>query len=168
MDASRALRRLPSAIKRQVKLDVREEVAEPLAARVKAAPTGPYARVISAGVKTKADVVPRIAVGGKRKAVSGGARVVDLVYGDEFGGGKRETVVTRPARNAARTRTGKPSAKTRQAARSAGNTRYRRRTTMQFVPPHPFLFPTVRRERAAMLEGLGRIIDRVLDQDWRS
>lgn len=167
--ASRALRQLPAAIKRQLKVDVRQEVAEPLAGRIKAAPQGPYAAVISSTVKTKVDTVPRIAIGSARRAVSGGASVRELVYGTEFGGGKRITTVDRPARNAKGRNGRRASANTRRkVAAASGATRYRRKSTAQFATPHPFAFPTIRRERATMLEGFARIVDRVLDENWRS
>lgn len=140
--ASRALRRLPADVKKAVKADVRAKVADPLARSMAAAAAGPYAAALAAGVKTRADVTPKIVVGGARKVASGGASVRQLVYGVEFGGGRRTGTVRR------------------------GRTTYRRRTTMQFTRA-PFIYPTWDRDQDEVLAGYGEVLDTVL-QGWAS
>lgn len=116
-----AMRRLPSALRREIGAEVQSEVAEPVAAAMRAAAGGPHANVIRGAVKTRISADPRIVIGGARPRISGGAGPRDLIYGNEFGGGKRVTRV--PGR--------------------AGRSGYSRKSTNQFVPAHPFAFDTV-------------------------
>lgn len=142
-DASRALRRAPAAVKRDTRAAVRDRVAGPLADAIGRAATGPYARVLGPAVKVASDVRPRIRVKGKRKALSGGASVEQLVYGTEWGGGERVTGITRRKRN-------------------GGTVAYRRHTTRQFVPARPFIIPTIARERDTMLEAYAAVAEEAL------
>ena len=105
-EAARNLRRLPKELRRALSNEVRDQVAEPLAADIRAAWSGPYARALSAATKTRAAADPQIVVGGSRRVVSGGASARDLVFGAEFGGGRRVTVIpTRPGRRGHRRHT---------------------------------------------------------------
>jgi len=126
--AARQLRRLPAAVRKDLARDVQTEVAEPLAAAIRADWRGPHAAVLAAGTKTRVQVDPMVVVGGARKVLTGGASVRDVVYGNEFGGGKRSAWVNRP-KNEGRKRRGKVTAAER--ARATGKV-YRRRTTQQF------------------------------------
>jgi hypothetical protein len=67
---------------------VRPDITEPLAHDIASAAAGPHARVLSAGVKARTSATPDIVVGGTRPKLSGGAGPRDVVFGDEFGGGK--------------------------------------------------------------------------------
>lgn len=120
--AARGLRRLPSDLRRGIAGDVQEQVAAPLADRVGAAARGPWAAQLRAATKARKLADPTIVIGGSRKVVSGGANPRQLVYGTEFGGGKRRTAVpSRPGRRG-----------------------YTRVTTRQFANNHaPFVFRTV-------------------------
>lgn len=161
--ASRALRRAPNEVKKATKDRVRAEVAEPLARKIAGSATGPYARALSQAVKAPADLTPRIKVGGARKVVSGGASARQLAPGTEWGGGRKVANVNRSRTNGRRRR-GRVSAAERAAQAAAGRTIYKRRTTMQFVPARPFIFPTIRREQAAMLESYSEIVTDALQQ----
>jgi hypothetical protein len=92
-DAARDLRRLPAELRKRLGREVREDVADPLAQDIRAAFTGPYRAVLVSGVKTRIQGDPMVVVGGARRVLSGGASVRDVVFGDEFGGGERTSVV---------------------------------------------------------------------------
>lgn len=121
--ASRGLRKVPNDLRRELGQEVRTQVAEPLAARVRGAWSGPWARLLAGGTKVRTKADPTIVVGGARPRLSGGAGPRHIVYGVEFGSGKRLTAV--PARS--------------------GRRGYRRYSTNQFHGRQaPALFPTVR------------------------
>lgn len=138
--ASRQLRRLPKDLRRELGSAVKIEVAEPLADRIGAAWRGPHARALQVQTKARAAADPQVVVGGTRRVVSGGASARQLVYGNEFGGGKRVTAI--------------PS-----TARRRG---HRRRTTRQFARPHPAVFPTISRSGQWVLDQFAKIVDEVL------
>jgi len=139
--AARNMRRLPSDIRRELGQRSKGEVAAPLAQKVAAAARGPWGRVLSGAVKTRASADPVIVVGGARRVVSGGASPRQLVYGTEFGGGSRVKAI--PA-----------------TARRRG---HRRRTTRQFIGKHaPFVFPTIGDNAEWVLEKFADIVDDVL------
>jgi hypothetical protein len=78
--------------------------------------------VLAAGVKARAGADPTIVVGGLRPKLSGGAGPRQVIFGAEFGGGKRLSAV--PA--------------------GRGRRGYRRYTTAQFrAHQTPFVFPTI-------------------------
>lgn len=91
--AARSMRRLPADLRRALGNDVRDTVAEPLAADIRHAWTGPHARVLSAATKARVQTDPRIVIGGSRRVVSGGANPRQLVFGNEWGGSRRSAVV---------------------------------------------------------------------------
>lgn len=143
------MRRAPKAVRDQVKHDARDEIAEPLASRIRAAAgsVGPYSRVLSGGVKTRAGVEPVIVVGGKSPKLSGGAGPRDVVFGTEWGGGKRLSPVR---------------AYNRKGHRVRG---YRRYSTNQFRGrQRPFIFPTVGRNYPKIEDAYATIILRALDK----
>jgi hypothetical protein len=120
--ASRGLRQVPSDLRRELSTVTKDQVAVPLAGRIAKAATGPHAAILAAGTKARAGADPTIVVGGMRPKLSGGAGPRDVVFGDEFGGGKRLGAVPRGKRSRA----------------------HRRHTTNQFRgAAKPFVFPTI-------------------------
>jgi hypothetical protein len=89
-EAARSARRLPAELRRALSTRTRPEVTEPEGRRIAAAATGPHARILSAGVKPRTGASPQLVVGGASPRLSGGAGPRDVVYGDEFGPGKRK------------------------------------------------------------------------------
>ncbi len=115
-DTSRNLRRVPAELRKLLGREVRDTVAEPLASDIRAAFDGPYRRVLVGAVKTRVQGDPMIVVGGARRVLSGGASVRDVVFGDEFGGGSRVSVVPSTSKRRGHTRH-----TTRQFGRARGN-----------------------------------------------
>lgn len=104
--ASRQMRRLPAELRRALGNEVKTRVADPLAADIRGAWSGPYAAVLSAATKTRVGTDPQIIVGGSRRVVSGGASGRNLVFGAEWGGGRRVTAIpSKPGRRGHRRRT---------------------------------------------------------------
>jgi hypothetical protein len=100
------MRRLPAELRRALANEVRDQVAEPLAADIRGAWRGPYARALSGATKARVQTDPQVVVGGSRRVVSGGASARDLVYGTEWGGGRRvKAIPSRPGRRGHRRRT---------------------------------------------------------------
>lgn len=142
-DTARNLRRVPADLRRALSSEVKEEVAVPLARKISGAATGPWAPVLAAGTKARAGAEPTIVVGGTRPRLSGGAGPRLVVYGTEFGGGKRLTAVPRKG--------------SRQG--------YRRYSTNQFRRNRrPFVFPTIGRNLDWVLDSFADITLRVLDK----
>ncbi len=140
-NASRQMRRLPAETRRALANEVRDAVAEPLAADIRSAWTGPYARVLSAATKARVQTDPQVVVGGSRRVVSGGASARDLVYGEEWGGGRRVKVMA-----------GTP--------RRRG---HRRRTTRQFAGPGQHaVYGTIARTLDKSLERWADAVDRIV------
>lgn len=102
--AARDLRRVPAELRKRLGREVRDDVAEPLAAEIRAAFDGPYRGVLAGAVKARIQGDPMIVVGGARKVLSGGASVRDVVFGDEFGGGSRVGVVRSSSKRRGHTR----------------------------------------------------------------
>ena len=128
---AKSLRRVPAQLRRELSTAVKDEVATPLAARIASAATGPWAPILAAGTKARAGADPTIVVGGARPRVSGGAGPRALVFGVEFGGHTRVTVL--PPTN-----------------RRRG---HRRHTTRQFAGKRaPFVFPTIERSLPWVLD----------------
>lgn len=137
------LRRIPRELRKTLSSDVKEKVATPLAAKVGAAATGPWARVLSTGSKARAGADPKIIVGGLRPRLRNGAGPRQVVFGVEFGGGRRTTAI--PARN--------------------GHRGYHRKSTKQFVNnKRPFVYPTIARNIDWVLDTFADITIGVLSK----
>lgn len=139
---AKQLRRIPKDLRRALASEVKQEVAIPLAAKIAGASSGPYGPALSGQVKARASADPQIVIGGSRKIVSGGANARQLVYGTEFGGGRRRTAVPRTAKHKG----------------------YSRESTNQFVPAHPFVFPTIGKNGEWVLDQFSDIVLKVLDE----
>ncbi len=121
--AADAVRRLPRALHDALPRITEEEVAAPLAERVRSAGGNTYARRVSATATVQLTPHPTLVIGGARQILSGGATGSDIAPGTEFGGGQRVGTVS-----ASRARS------------------HRRRTTRQFVRQQsPFAVRTVER-----------------------
>lgn len=144
--AARQLRRVPGDLRRDLGRHVRDEVARPAAAAVNTAArsAGPYGRALATAARPRAGADPAVVVGGRRPLVSGGATGRDLVYGANFGGGKRTTVVHR-----------------------AGARPYRARTTMQFTRPRPWIYPALARSADDLFTAWAAALDPYL-QEWEN
>lgn len=141
------MRRLPAELRRALGNEVRDTVAEPLAADIRSAWTGPYGPALSAATKTRVGTDPQIIVGGSRRVVSGGASARDLVYGEEWGGGRRIKAI--------------PSTPRRRG--------HRRRTTRQFAGAGQHaVFGTVARTLDKSLERWADAVDRIVNQVMRN
>jgi len=144
------LRRAPKSVRDEVKRESRTRIAEPLAAKIKAAAgsTGPWSRVLVAGVKTRAGAEPTILVGGTRPKLSGGGGPRSVVFGTEWGGGKRFSRVL-----AYQTGRGRTSG-------------HRRASTAQFRShKHPFIFPTVGKHMDSIVEIYADIVVKALEKE---
>lgn len=139
---ARNLRRIPKDLRRAIASEIKPEVAVPLAAKIGAGLAGPWASVLAGQVKARASAEPVIVVGGARRLVSGGASGRQLVYGAQFGGGKRTTVVA-------------PTSRRRG---------YRLRSTRQFVRTvRPTIYPTIARNGEWVLSRFADVVGRVLE-----
>lgn len=136
--AGRGLRRVPTQVRRDLVDQVTPEIAQPLAADIAAAFRGPWAAQLATGTKARRLAEPTIVVGGARRVVSGGAGVRDLVFGAQFGGGKKITTVHRKTRH--------------------GSTKYKAHTTRQFSKPAPTIFPTIRERLPWVLDEFARLV----------
>jgi len=145
-DTSRALRRVPADLRRELSAEVASRVTEPLAARIASRWAGPYAAVLSAATRSRKGADPVIVVGGRRPVVRGGAAASQLVYGAEFGGGKRRTRTTRSTRNGGR------------------STTYDLRSTQQFARRSPAIIPTLRADAPAAIDAWAETVLDVLEQ----
>lgn len=142
--AAKALRRLPKDVRRALASEVKSDVAEPLSRKIAAAAVGPWNRVLRAGTKARSAADPQIVVGGMRPKLSGGGGPRSVVYGTEFGGGKRRTAV--------------PS--------KPGRRGYSRRSTAQFARHHqPFVFKTIGTNIGWVLDRYADIVDEVIDRE---
>lgn len=138
---SRNLRRVPAELRKRIGREVRDVVAEPLAADIRQSFDGPYRRVLVDAVKTRVQGDPMIVVGGSRRVLSGGASVRDVVFGDEFGGGSRVSVV--------------PS-----TGRRRGHTRH---TTRQFGRPRGHVLGTIRSTADLTFARWTEVISKIID-----
>lgn len=138
---ARNLRRIPKDLRRAIASEVKPQVAVPLAGKIGADLAGPWARVLAGQVKARASAEPVVVIGGARKLVSGGASGRDLVFGSQFGGGKRVTAVA-------------PSPRRRG---------YKLKSTQQFVRnAHPTVYPTIDRNGDWVLSRFADIVGDVL------
>lgn len=143
-EASRGMRRLPKELRRTLANRVRDEVAEPLAADIRAAWSGGYAPKLATATKARVQADPQIIVGGSRKVFSGGASVRDVVFGAEWGGGKRVAVI--PRRDGRR-----------------GHTR---RSTRQFAATGQHaVYGTIGRTLEQTFDRWASVVDDVIDQE---
>lgn len=140
--AARDLRRLPADLRRALAQESKAKVATPLAAKVASAATGPWSRVLAGGVKARATADPKIVIGGQSPKLSGGGGPRSVVFGNEFGGGKR----------------------VRSLARTSRRRGHRRATTNQFRHPHPFVFRTINANMDWVLDQFADITMTVLDK----
>ena len=143
--AAKGLRKVQPALRTTLRSRMREEVAEPLAGKIRTASRrSPWGKVLAPGTKTLSGVAPKIKVGGNTPRLSGGGGPRSVVFGAEFGGGKRLTAVPRSARHRG----------------------YRRYSTNQFKAHHtPFVFNTVNANMDAALDGVATIVLDVLDKE---
>lgn len=134
---------MPDDLKRAMVDHVTAEVAEPLAADVRASAYGPYGPRVT--VRVAKGVEPALRAGGARKAFSGGASGAQVFYGNEFGGGRSRTwYVT--------------------SSRTGHRYSVHRATTRQFRrPPRPFVLSTFAAERDDITERWGQVLDPFLD-----
>lgn len=145
-DAAKAVRRLPRDLRRAFAQRTRDEVAEPLAARMRASGGGVYGRRVSATAKARSQADPTIVVGGARRVASGGASARDLLWGNEFGGGKKVRALVGNARRRG----------------------HRRRTTQQFVRNQsPFLYNTLSRSWDWALDKWATIADETINEGMK-
>lgn len=141
---ARNLRRVPRDLRRELSSQVKEKVAAPLASKVGGAATGPWARVLQAGTKARAGAEPTIVVGGQSPKLRNGAGPRQVVFGTEFGGGKRLAKV----------------------ARTSKHRGYRRYSTKQFVNnKRPFVFPTIAKNIDWVLDQFADIAMTTLDKE---
>ena len=146
-DASRQMRRLPAELRRALANRVRDDVAEPLAADIRAAWRGPYAVVLSAATKARVQTDPQVVIGGARPRLGGGAGPRDLVYGAEWGGGRRVKAI--PAR--------------------AGRRGHRRRTTRQFTGQGQHaVYGTIARTLEATLDRWADAVEDIISKAMRN
>lgn len=92
-ETARALRRLPTEVRRAMSQRMKPEVAEPLAARVRSAGSSVYGRRVAATAKARAGANPTVVVGGTQRVVSGGGTGRQIVFGAMFGGGSRIAII---------------------------------------------------------------------------
>lgn len=142
--AAKSLRRVPTELRRALSREVKTQVAEPLANRIRsqAGQTGPWGHILARGTKARAGADPTIVVGGLSPKLSGGGGPRHVVFGTEWGGGKRLSRV--PSR--------------------AGRRGYRRYSTNQFRRARPFVFPTINQNMDATLEAFADITMTVLEK----
>lgn len=142
-EAARATRRLPAALRRALAHRVRDDIATPLAASIAQSWVGPYAAVLASATKARVSADPRIAVGGSRPRLSGGAGPRDLVFGVEWGGGKRRTRIARTSKHAG----------------------YVRHSTRQFPTAQHTAYGTVGEQLPHILDTYAGIVLAVVDEE---
>lgn len=137
------MRRLPAELRRALAREVKTAVADPLAGDIRAAWTGPYAPALSGATKTRVATDPQVIIGGSRRVVSGGASARDLVFGTEWGGGKRVKAIPGNARRRG----------------------HRRATTRQFAGAGQHaVYGTVARTMDRSLERFADAVDKIVGQ----
>lgn len=145
-DTARQLRRMPVELRATIDAEGTDRIAEPVAAAIRSAQSGPWAAPIAAATKAVQAADPTIAIGGTRPVVSGGASVNQLAPGSEWGGGRRRTRVTRRTRNGGR------------------STTYTLASTRQFTQAHPAIIPTLHRQSEQILDAWETLTLDVFDQ----
>ena len=145
-EVSRRLRRLPVTLRAALRSRVRSEVAEPMAADIRAAGSTVYGRRVAPTTRVRAGADPTIVTGSARRVVSGGGTARDLVFGIHFPAGNRITAI--PAQNGVRG--------------------HRRRTTRQFSrTADPFVPVTVDRNVETYLETWADIVTETVEEETR-
>ena len=119
-------------------------MASPLADRIRSRVSGPWASVLAPAIRSRRGTDVTINVGGARRALSGGGSVRQVVYGAEFGGGSRTTVVQGTARQATHVR----------------------HTTRQFLDNHhPFIYSTIGDSVGWILDQWSDAVSRTLTEE---
>ena len=131
---------LPDDIRAHVDDLVHERVIQPLVDDIRGRETGPYGSAL-AGAITVAGDAPAIEVVSAGAIVSGGASADELVWGSEYGGGERVSIV---------------SASTRAKS-------YKRHTTRQFRGGWPVIVPTVEQSADQTVERFADVVDETLE-----
>ena len=143
--AARNMRRLPAEVRKALAAEVQPRVAVPLAAKVAASFSGPWADRLAAQTKARKLADPTVVVGGAKKVTSGGASARNLVFGATWGGGKRISTVTR------RTPRG------RQIT-------YQAHVTKQFDGKgNPAMIQTLRAQGGWVLQEVAQIVDEIIE-----
>lgn len=157
-DVARAVRRMPYALRVELRGSVAREVATPVARQVSlaaGASDNAFARAFrSRGVSVKPGTdTPQVVIGGPEPFGSHGGRMRSIAGGAEFGGSRARSTYTRRRSRGGRRRGG------------SGTVIVRRATTVGFgaAPGREgrFLFPTFRRELPRMGEAYLRILERL-------
>lgn len=161
-DVARAVRRMPYALRVELRGSVAREVATPVARQVSlaaGASDNAFARAFrSRGVSVKPGTdTPQVVIGGPEPFGSHGGRMRSIAGGAEFGGSRARSTYTRRRARGGRIRRG-----------GSGTVIVRRATTVGFgrAPGREgrFLFPTFRRELPRMGEAYLRILERIADK----
>lgn len=169
-DTSRQLRRVPAELRKTIAAEAQNRIADPMASFIRAAYRGPWAAELAAATKGRKAADPTIAVAGARPVFSGGASVRHVVYGNEWGGGKRVTTVNRERYAAGDGRHIKAGQRRRGRVtdaerRRVGRTVYRVKSTQQFVRNHhPAIVPTFRDRAGWVLEAWADLVVDVIDR----
>lgn len=142
-ETARNMRRLPKDLRGALRVNVRSQVAIPIADDIRSAGRSVYARRVAGTVRTRSSGDPTIVVGGAKRVASGGAKGRDLVFGTNFGGGNRIKAVPR----------------------SDSHRGYRRHSTHQFRRQRdPFVFRTVGQNLDRYLDLWAGIVDKVVTE----
>lgn len=157
--AIRAVRVLPSALRREFRTAVGREVVTPLGRQVQLA-AGSSATTFSRafrnrGVSVEPGEEPMLRIGGPEPFGSHGGRMRDITWGAEFGGSHRKTTYQMKGRKSGR--------------RRAAAHEVRRSTTVGFgrhQTDGAFIVPTLRREIDTMSEAYLALLARVTDEGW--
>lgn len=141
--AARDLRALPKDLKRSIGREVKTEVSEPLAGKIRGAATGPWVRALTTGTKAAmAQGQPAVRVGGTARVLSHGGTPRDVVFGTEFGGSNKRSV-----------------------QRSRRGRVFTRATTRQFLRNHrPFVFDTVDSNTPWVVSKFADIVGRIISR----
>ena len=152
------IRKLPPEFSKELRKGS-VEVANHVVKRTQARASSGQERKVAAGIQARPDRVPKIAVSSSRAFVSASrpnrkrktkAKVIDLFFGVEFGGGKHGKGNPAPAKSFADGRTqGGKYAYTKQFRPHRGRQGY-------------FFYPTVRDEGATIERLYGEAVQRVL------
>jgi len=147
-DAARQLRKMPKELRKEMGRHVQQRVAVPLAGYVADAARGatPWGVKIAPVVKARLQGDPTIAIGAARKVFSGGASVNQVVYGANWGGGRRR----------------------KATARRLGGNPYTRSSTAQFIRgSSEFIYSTFRAKAEWALNEWVQVLDPYLTE-WES
>lgn len=141
---ARELRRIPKEVRRTLAREVKEKVAEPLASVVAGKARGPWARVLTPGTKARSGADPKIVIGGMRPRLSGGGGPRDVIFGSQWGGGKRTTAVG--------------STTKRRGHRRASTNQFSNNIT-------PFVYPAIVAQMPDVLDTYAEIVLEVMEKE---